>query len=490
MSDKQRPPPPPPNDGEIVERNNVFLDGNRVKRSPDSKANWKEKTIWTGDNLIIMRRLNSACVDMAYLDPPFNSKRNYAAPIGSEAAGAEFKDIWTLNDIDKEWIALLKKKHEKLYYIILTAMTNSDKSYLAYMAPRLLEIKRILKEDGSVYLHCDPTMSHYLKLMMDAIFGVDKYLAEITWKRNTSHNDSQTFGNIKDTILFYGTKKINVDAIRVPLEQEYINKTYIHDDKDGRGPYASADLTAKGLSGGGYYYDFHGHDGPWRYPEHRMLELKKEKRIRMPTKKNGIPRFKRYLKDVKGKAPSNLWLDIPPLQGGSKEKTGFRTQKPEALLRRIIRASSDKGDIVFDPFCGCATTLVVADDEQRDWIGIDISPKAVELVKKRIKKQQGLFKDIVSRDDIPQRTDLGKLLPPRSHFDKLYGEQRGKCNGCETHFEDRHLEVDHVIAKAKGGTDHIDNLQLLCSACNRKKGDRGQEYLIQQLKLDKKELGL
>ena len=462
----------------------------RIVRSgiTSRNPNFKPKTIWTGDNLPIMRGMNSNCVDLIYLDPPFNSKKNYAAPIGSKAEGAEFTDIWTLDDIKEEWIYLLKGKYEKLYYVILTAMTNSDKSYLAYMAPRLLEIKRILKEGGSVYLHCDPTMSHYLKLMMDAIFGVDKYLAEITWKRNTSHNDSHSFGNIKDTILFYGTKKINVDKIRVPLEKEYIDKVYMYEDERGR--YASDNISAKGLTGGGYYYDFYGHSGPWRFPEYRILELEKEKRIHFPEKVDGVPRLKRYLHENKGKVPSNLWLDIPPLQGSSKEKTGFKTQKPEALLRRIIKASTNEGDVVFDPFCGCATTLVVADDEQRDWAGIDISPKAVELVKSRIKGKQGLFKDIVSRDDIPQRTDMGKLPNPRTHFEKLYGQQRGYCNGCDTHFKDKLLEVDHILAKAKGGQDNIENLQLLCSSCNRRKGDRGQEYLIQQLKLDKKELRL
>lgn len=138
---------------------------------PDSTSNWANKTIWTGDNLYIMRGMNSESVDLIYLDPPFNSKANYAAPIGSRAAGAAFKDTWTLTDIDVEWINLIEQKHPQLYRVLLAAMTKSDKSYLVYMAARLLELRRLLKPTGSIYLHCDPTMSHYLKLLMDAIWG-------------------------------------------------------------------------------------------------------------------------------------------------------------------------------------------------------------------------------------------------------------------------------------------------------------------------------
>ena len=447
MSDKQRPPPPP-NDGEIVERNNVFLDGNRVKRSPDSKANWKEKTIWTGDNLPIMRGMNSESVDLIYLDPPFNSKRDYAAPIGSEAAGAEFKDTWTLNDIDKEWIDLIKGKHEKLYHVILATIKNSDKSYLAYMAPRLIEMERILKPSGSIYLHCDATMSHSLKMMMDVIFKKGEFKREIIWNLQTASGyKSQVNGYIRghDTILYYTKSK----------DEFVFNKQY----KEHKPEYIA---RFKKVDNGRRYRDDRG--GGRR----------------------------QYLDETKGVALTDVWSDIMSFQQNatSKEITGFETQKPEALLQRIINASSNKGDLIFDPFCGCATTLVAADDLQRNWVGIDISPKAVELVKRRIKNKQKLFKDIISRDDIPQRSDMGKLPPPRYHLKTLYGEQEGYCNGCGDWYKSKDFEVDHITAKSKGGSDHIDNLQLLCSDCNGKKGDRGMEYLIQRLKLDKRELRL
>ncbi len=177
------------------------------------------------------------------------------------------------------------------------------------------------------------------------------------------------------------------------------------------------------------------------------------------------------------------WWEISAISSRANERTGYPTQKPLALLDRIIKASSSNDSIVLDPFCGCATTCVAADRLQRDWIGIDISPKAAELVVERIKKDQGLFQDITHRTDIPKRTDLGDIPRYNASENKhqLYGKQEGYCNGCKEHFQARLLEVDHIIATSVGGTDHIDNLQLLCSHCNRIKGNRGQEYLLRKL---------
>ncbi|MCQ3803264.1 MAG: DNA methyltransferase [bacterium] len=184
------------------------------------------------------------------------------------------------------------------------------------------------------------------------------------------------------------------------------------------------------------------------------------------------------------KGATDVW-EIPAINNMAKERLGYPTQKPLALMRQVIKASSREDDIVFDPFCGCATTLVAADDLGRQWAGIDISAKAAELVVHRIQERQGLFRDITHRTDIPQRTDLGKLpasgsLENRHH---LYGVQGGDCAGCGEHFKIHHLEVDHIIARSKGGTDHLDNLQLLCGHCNRVKGNRGMEYLRSKLRL-------
>ena len=403
--------------------------------------NIKSKTIFTGDNLPIMRGINSESVDLIYLDPPFNSNANYAAPIGSAAAGAEFKDTWTLSDVDNAWLDLIEAKHPALNRVIHAAMTNSDKSYLIYMAARLLEMKRILKDTGSIYLHCDSTMSHYLKLVMDAVFGKRNFRREIIWNLETASGfKSQVRGFIRghDTILYYvKSKEFIFNKIFQPHKPEYI-KRFNKTDEEGR-----------------------------RYRDDR------------PNKK------RQYLDETQGVAFTDVWTDIMSFQQHStaKERTGYPTQKPLALLDRIIKASSNKGDVVFDPFCGCATTLVAADRLQRDWIGIDISEKAAELVVERIKTDQGLFESIINRTDIPKRTDLGDILRYNAPENKtqLYGEQSGYCNGCGTHFEKQHLEVDHIIAENVGGTDHIENLQLLCSHCNRVKGERGQEYLISRL---------
>ena len=394
--------------------------------------NIKNKTIFTGDNLPILRGINSASVDLIYLDPPFNSNANYAAPIGSAAAGAEFKDTWTLTDVDVAWIDLIETKHPALNRVIHAAMTNSDKSYLIYMSARLLEMHRVLKDTGSIYLHCDPTMSHYLKLVMDAVFGKRNFRNEVVWcYTGPGSPRMRQFNRKHDIILWYAKGDswvFNRDNIRIPHKKLNTNK---------KGAMVADALT----------------------PEERD----------------------KYL--IRGKVPETWWAEFSPVGRIKSERVGYPTQKPLALLDRIIKASSNEGHIVLDPFCGCATTCVAADRLQRNWIGIDISPKAAELVVDRIQADQGMFQDILHRDDIPQRTDLGDIPPYNTPANKalLYGLQLGNCNGCGTHFQSPHLEVDHIIASSVGGTDHIDNLQLLCSRCNRVKGDRGMEYLLSRL---------
>ena len=395
-----------------------------------SECNWANKTIWTGDNLPIMRRMNGACVDLIYLDPPFNSNVNYAAPIGSKAAGGAFKDTWNLSDIDVEWINLIESRYPGVHRVLLAAMTPSDKAYLAYMAIRLIEMRRILKKTGSIYLHCDPTMSHYLKLLMDAVFDRGNFRNEVVWCYSTSGRPKKFFAKKHDVILFYTASDDGFwGDYKVPLSVEYLASHYRHFDSEGRRCRIRID---------------HGTERIY-YPEEGAI--------------------------------CNDWWEMPYLNSMAKERLGYPTQKPLVLLERIISASSKKGDIVFDPFCGCATTLVAAEDLSRNWVGIDISERAAELVVHRIRERQGMFRDIVHRTDLPLRTDLGKVLKPVDNRKGLYGEQEGFCAGCGEHFESRHLEVDHIISRSKGGTDHYENLQLLCGSCNRIKGDRGMEYL-------------
>ena len=410
-----------------------------------SEPNWKSGTIWTGDCLDVMRGMNSESVDLIYLDPPFNSNADYAAPIGSQAAGAAFKDTWSLSDIDVEWLNLISLKEPQVHRVLLAAMTNSDKAYLVYMATRLLEMPRLLKPTGSIYLHCDPTMSHYLKLLMDAIWGRRHFRNEIVWCYTGPGNTRRWFPRKHDTILFYvksDATSFNREAVRVPYDAETMARR-------GR---AEGEQSIISPSAGD--------------TEQRRDQLSVEETF------------------GSGKVIEDWWSDIPILTN-QRERVGYPTQKPLALLERIVRASSSESGMVLDPFCGCATTMVAADRLDRQWVGIDISAKAAELVVQRVEADQGLWRNIVHRRDLPARTDLGPLPPYRSRENRqaLYGQQGGDCAGCGEHFLLRNLEVDHVIARAKGGTDHISNLQLLCGNCNRIKGDRGMEYLMTKLQL-------
>jgi site-specific DNA-methyltransferase (adenine-specific) len=438
-------------------------------------ANFASGAVWTGDNLPVMRGINSECIDLIYLDPPFNSNEDYAAPIGSQAAGAAFKDTWTLSDIDVYEHGELAERSPAAYAVIDAARQTHGKSMMSYlimMAVRLIEMQRILKSTGAIYLHCDDAASHYLKLLMDAIFGVSNLRAQIVWRRYGSHNDSKKFGRVYDILLYYAQDGKGVwNPVYTPLDSEYVRKTYRNEDERGR--YRTAPLHTGGLSGGGYTYDFRGFLRTWRYSEERMRELEADGRIRQGRDGKGIPERKVYLHESKGVPASNLWTDIKALTGSHKERTGYPTQKPIALLERIIEASSNEGDLVFDPFCGCATTLVAADRLERQWAGIDLSPLAVKLVNQRISEDRGaLWGGANVVDTLPKRTDLGQLPNYRSHRHRLYGEQEGICLGCDTHFPFKVMEVDHILPQSRGGGDHFDNLQLLCSHCNRSKGSK------------------
>ena len=432
--------------------------------------NWKDKTIFIGDNLHVMRGMNSDSVDLIYLDPPFNSNRNYAAPIGSQAAGAAFKDTWTLNDIDIAEHGELAEGAPSLHTVIQAAQETHGKgmqSYLIMMSTRLLEMERILKDTGSIYLHCDPTASHYLKLVMDSVFGNRNFRNEIIWKRTAAHNDSAVYGSVHDIILYYSiSDSFTHNEQYQPYSDEYL-KRYKHVDDDGR-RFLDRDLTAGSLSGGGYEYEWNGITKVWRCPFRTMQEYHDSGRLYYT--RNGTPRLKQFLDEMPGISLQDVWVDIPPINSRARERIGYPTQKPLKLLERIIEASSNPSDVVFDPFCGCATTLVAADRLQRSWVGIDISPKAAELVVDRIKREQGLFQEIIARDDYPQRTDMSDIPPARTHKHTLYGLQEGICGGCEIHFPFRNLTIDHKIPRSRGGTDHFENLWLLCGACNSMKG--------------------
>ena len=381
--------------------------------------NIKPKTIFTGDNLPIMRGMNSDSVDLIYLDPPFNSNANYAAPIGSEAAGAEFKDTWTLNDVDAAWLDLIEAKHPRLNRVIHAAMSDSDKSYLIYMAVRLIEMHRILKDTGSLYLHCDPTMSHYLKLVMDAVFGNDNFLADITWKRYAAHSLSKSaVDTISDHLLYYAKDNTHVIANRITaqLNAEELSKKFPHVETETSRRFQHVALEQNSnRSSAGEPRKIGDKtvtsDIGWRWNQSTFDERIAENPHLIYWTRNGKPRYKIYADQYAGEPVGNIWTDIPYLASGDRERTGYPTQKPVVLLDRIIQASSNEGDLVFDPFCGCATTLVAADRLQRDWIGVDISAKAAELVVERIRGDQGLFQEIVRSHGCPETHGFGTYSP-------------------------------------------------------------------------------
>ena len=488
----------------------------RVAKTTAAEPNFKNRTLWTGDNLDIMRGLNSESVDLIYLDPPFNSNRDYSAPIGSEAAGAAFKDTWTLNDVDLAWHGLIAEENPGLYSIIDAAgiaHSKGMKSYLIMMAVRLLEIRRVLKPTGSIYLHCDPTASHYLKALMDAMFGRDCYKTEINWRRTNAHNDAKQgrrqYGNVRDIILFYTkSNKWTWNWQYTEYDSEYVDSFYKFTEQGSGRRYQMDNLTAakpggdtsyewrvKQLRGGYWEADLNNeYTDPlegweykgvlpyrgryWAYSNEKMVAMAQEGRIAYT--KNGTPRYKRYLDEMPGVPLQNDWTNILP--PSKSESMSYPTQKPLALLERIIQTSSNEGDVVLDPFCGCATALIAAEKLERQWIGIDLSPKARELVSSRMERDLGLFGlQVVYRDDIPRRTDMGLLPPYQTHKHTLFGIQEGICAGCKISFPFRNFTIDHIVPRARGGTDHVDNLQLLCNACNSLKGTKTQAEFMAAL---------
>ncbi len=456
--------------------------------------NFANRTLWTGDNLDILRGLNSECVDLIYLDPPFNSNRTYEAPVGSKAAGAAFKDAWTLSDLDVAWMGLIADGHPAIAYLLDTARRTHGRgmqSYLTMMAVRLLELRRVLRPTGSIYLHCDPTASHYLKLLMDAVFGAANFRTDAVWKRTSAHNDGaqgrRQHGRIHDNLLFYTMgDEWTWNPTYTDYDDSYLRAFYKHVEPETGRRYRLGDLTGPGgAAKGNPQYEVMGVTRYWRYSRERMNGLIQQGRI-VQAAPGAVPRYKRYLDEMPGVPLQDLWADIGPIGSQAKERVGYPTQKPLALLERIIKASSREGDVVLDPFAGCATACVAAERLGRQWVGIDLSAKAVELVQYRLKQQEpGIAlwaAKVTARTDIPRRTDIDAPIHYRQNKHVLYGQQEGQCAGCRMDFPFKVFEVDHVIPQSRGGSDHLDNLQLLCSHCNRIKGDRPQEYLVAKLK--------
>ena len=398
------------------------------------ELNVGNRTLAIMDNLPFLRSLNNECIDLIAIDPPFAANETFTGnprPPISDAEYAEeialaqthgalhnegqgetrVHDIWSWDeDVHPAWKMMIEDDYPSVHAVIQAVeacASENEAAYIAFMAVRLIECRRVLKPTGSIYLHCDSHANSYLRMLMDAVFGAENFKAEIIWKRTSAHNDSRTFGNVSDTILFYGDR-INVNDVRVPLDPNYVAQFYRYQDE--RGLYQLGDLTAAELRYGETGQPWRGHD-PNRVGRHwavpmtgnyaawieetvipgyrdiasplaRLNALDAAGLIRHPAD-NGIPRLKRYLESNPGQVPPALWTDIPPIGAHAKERTGYATQKPLELYERIIKASSKPGDVVLDIFAGCATTAVAAERLGRRWVACDMAYRAWTMLKRR-----------------------------------------------------------------------------------------------------------
>ena len=420
------------------------------------KPNFQNRTLFHGDNLKFLQAMNSESVDLVATDPPFKKGRDFHATPDSLAKGASFQDRWSWEkDVHQEWVDQITDDDPKVMNVIQGSRSSYGDdmgAFLCFMAVRLLAMRRVLKSSGSIYLHCDPTASHYLKELMDAVFGRRNFVNEIVWCYKTGGASSRSYAKKHDIILFYTKGKSC--TFHAAKEKSYQGVGYSTGNKN-------VSL---------FYDNKAGRMGP-----HTLVNAKD-------------------------------WWEIPMVATSNKtERVGFPTQKPLALYERIIAASSDEGDMVLDPFCGCATTAVVCERLGREWVGIDIWDSAHKIVVDRLKRQPDLdlFADVHYSTELPIRTDDGDTSAPflrvkqsvrepdgprmsrAQMYEVLLSRQGVKCRGCDRKFDDpRYLELDHNTPRADGGINHISNRILLCSPCNRAKSNT---YTLSGLrKLNKK----
>jgi len=357
--------------------------------------------LYYGDNLDVLRRhVADESVDLVYLDPPFNSNASYnvlfAERDGTQAASQikAFEDTWRWDEGAArafEEVVEAGGRVSQAMQAFRTFLGDTDMlAYLAMMAPRLVELRRVLKLSGSLFLHCDPTASHYLKMLLDAVFGPVNFRNEIVWKRKAGRGETQNaairFGVSSDVILFYAkSDAATFHRQHRPNSEHYIESKFTHDDGDGR-RYHLDNLTSPSPRPN-LTYEYKGYKPPekgWAVSRERMEQMDREGRIYFPADKSLRLRRKRYLDELLGETVDTLWDDIPPINSQAQERLGYPTQKPEALLDRIISASSNEGDLVLYPFCGCGTTIAAAQKLNRRWIGIDITHLAISLIKQRL----------------------------------------------------------------------------------------------------------
>ena len=476
--------------------------------------NFANRTLYHGDNLDFLRGMNSGTVNLIATDPPFNKSRDFHATPDSLARNASFQDRWSWqDDIHDDWLDHLQQDEPEVWQVITTAKEvwgDDMGAFLCWLGVRLLEMHRILADDGSIYLHCDATAGAYIKQLMDSVFGRTNFRNEIIWKRRygsfSTVHQSNKYGVSTDTILFYAKSS---DALfnpqysfDDPQYQQYLEKTFRHVDENGK--RYRIDNLANPAPRPNLIYEYKGYKPPtngWAISREKMEQWDIEGRLHFPKNPNGRIQRKRFLDEVKGRVVQNLWDDIQVIASQSNERTGYPTQKPLALYKRMIESSSNPGDMVLDPFCGCATTPVAAEQLTRQWVGMDIWDGAHQMVldrleaeglavKDRQSRQLMTFGDITYSTTQPKRTDSGATAAlalrtptgtrgqrhpaPRTQHGKLLIDIGPFCQGCgaDYSFDPRVLEVDHVNPRSQGGTDAYENLTLLCPPCNKAKRDR------------------
>ncbi len=454
--------------------------------------------LFYGDNLEVLRKhIKDESVDLCYIDPPFNSKRNYNQiynNVGKEdqAQAQPFIDTWTWDDYANLGLNEIQENYQGRFTSqsidLISGLTKvlgrgSLLAYLISMTLRIVEIHRALKPTGSFYLHCDPTASHYLKIILDAIFcsqGGD-YKNEITWKRSTAHSDAKKkFCDITD-IIFYYVKSLKAEFFPQygKHDANYIEKFYRHDDSDGRGIY-QLDNMASPNPRPNMMYEWLGFPYPpmgWRYQLVTMQKLHDEGRIYYPQHSDGRfditkrPRLKRYLNEQEGSISTNIWTDIQSLTPHAAERLGYPTQKPEALLERIIKASSKEGDVVLDAYCGCGTSVAVSQRLNRKWIGIDITYQSISLILKRLEDAfgkgaienitlNGIPKDMASaqalalKQDDRTRKEFEKwVVLTYSNNRAVIQQKKGKDQGIDgiAYFRSEKDDPEKIIFQVKSG---------------------------------------
>jgi DNA modification methylase len=487
-------------------------------------------TLHYGDNLHVLREhVRDESVDLIYLDPPFNSNANYnilfKSPEGhnSDAQIEAFEDTWHWNDTAEAAFDEVMRSGNTAAFELLRAMRgflgdNDMMAYLAMMAVRLIELHRVLKPTGSLYLHCDPTASHYLKLLLDGVFGADKFRGELLWKRSSAHNDgkqgSKQPGRIHDVILFYSKSEDWVwNQIYTPYDKEYLESEYRHQNEDGR-YYKETDLTAA-KPGGDVSYDWRVKrqpgvkweadlDDEWQNPRvgwEYLAVRPYERRFWAYSKANlkefartghlihratGMPRLVQFADEMQGIQLQDLWNDITPLGPKAQERLGYPTQKPLALLERIIAASSNEGDVVLDPFCGCGTAVHAAQKLGRQWIGIDVTHLAISLIEKRMKDAfpgiqftvEGRPQDLGAALDLAERDKYQFQWWAVSLVDALPfgGRKKGADGGIDglIYFKPDGKRTEKALVSVKGGKNvDVKMIRDLHSAMEREKAPFG-----------------